>query len=64
MKVKSIYVFPNGNIAVLDENGEQITQLQGNFKKKLVKAVKNLVKNNESLTGKIEVTSRSGGWQR
>ena len=50
----SIYVFPNGNIVVMDEKGEQIPRLQGNFKKKLVKAVKRLVKDSESLMGKIE----------
>lgn len=29
MKVKCVFHFPNGNVAVTDENGEQIAELQG-----------------------------------
>lgn len=53
MKVKAIYVFPNGNIAVCNEKGEQIPELQGNFKDCLVKAVERLVEDNDSLKGKL-----------
>lgn len=31
MRVKDVFRFPNGMVAVLDEHGEQISQLQGRF---------------------------------
>jgi len=32
MKVKCVFLFPNGNVAVTDENGQQIPELQGLYK--------------------------------
>lgn len=29
MKVKTVFLLPNGNVAVFDDNGEQIAELQG-----------------------------------
>ena len=29
-KVKAVFVFPNGNLAAVDENGQPIAELQGN----------------------------------
>lgn len=34
--IKSIYCFPNGNVAVCDENGKQIPFLQGMLKSEMV----------------------------
>ena len=31
MKVKAVFVFPNGNVAVTDEDGQQIAELQGMY---------------------------------
>lgn len=31
MIVRTVFRFPNGNVAVLDEHGEQIPELQGRF---------------------------------
>jgi hypothetical protein len=31
MSVKTVFRFPNGNVCVLDEHGEQIPELQGIF---------------------------------
>ena len=31
MRVKTVFRFPNSMVAVLDENGEQIPELQGKF---------------------------------
>jgi hypothetical protein len=31
MTVKTVFRFPNGNVAVLDEHGQQISELQGKF---------------------------------
>ena len=32
MSIKAVFVFPNGIVAVTDENGQQIAELQGPFK--------------------------------
>lgn len=31
MSVKAVFVFPNGNVAVTDQDGQQIAELQGQF---------------------------------
>jgi len=31
MAVRTVFVFPNGNVAVCDEHGQQIPELQGRF---------------------------------
>lgn len=35
-RLKSIIFFPNGNVAVFDEEGEQVPELQGSYILKLI----------------------------
>jgi len=35
MKISAVYVFPNKNVCVFNEMGEQIPRLQGVYSKKL-----------------------------
>ncbi len=57
-KAKSIFIFPNGNIAVCDEAGQQIPELQDswiNFEvlKRLAKVI---AKDNPTVEGKMPLT--------
>jgi len=39
-EVRTVFIFPNGMIAVTDQNGEQIPELQGESSPELLKKIK------------------------
>lgn len=49
--VKSVFRFPNGMIAVCDENGEQIPELQGKDTPELRKKINKLITDETELNG-------------
>lgn len=50
-KVGAVFVFPNGMVAVTDENGEQIPELQGRMTEELRRKIEARITDETELNG-------------